>query len=136
MDKIIEGKDPESLSGAKNVTATEEYFNDHFPLKPVLPGVMIIESLTGLAGLLAERLPGSPSKSPLKPVLTSLKKIKFRKFVQPGDQLVLEEKISDQAPGKITLKTKALVNGKNAATGMAAFDLLDEATYRERFIAL
>ena len=56
VDVILDSNDPERIQGIKNITATEDYFNDHFPLKPILPGVVIMQSVASLAGVLLRRV--------------------------------------------------------------------------------
>jgi 3-hydroxyacyl-[acyl-carrier-protein] dehydratase len=133
VDRIIDCEEPERIMGIKNVTATEDYFNDHFPLKPVLPGVMILESLIGLSGILVERLLADQGFTDRKPLLKHSKKIKFRRFVQPGDQLVIDAKLIDFTPKISSIKAKAKVNEKTAATISIEFEHLDREEYKKNY---
>lgn len=133
VDRIIDCEEPERIMGIKNVTATEDYLNDHFPLKPVLPGVMILESLIGLSGILVERLLADQGFADRKPVLKHSKKIKFRRFVQPGDQLVIDAKLIDFTPKISSIKAKAKVNEKTAATISIEFEHLDREEYKKNY---
>ena len=136
VDRILDCEEPERILGIKNVTATEDYFNDHFPLKPILPGVMILESLIGLSGILVERLLAERGFADRKPVLKHSKKIKFRKFVQPGDQLLIDAKLTDFTPWKSSVKAKSTVNEKTAATISIEFEHLDLEEYRKNNLIL
>jgi 3-hydroxyacyl-[acyl-carrier-protein] dehydratase len=90
VDKIIE-IDPEiKAAGIKNVTINEEFFQGHFPGQPIMPGVLIIEALAQVAGVLAFHSGATPSKSVY---FMSIEKAKFRRPVVPGDQLKLEVSI-------------------------------------------
>jgi len=134
VDRIIDYEEHERIMGIKNVTATEDYFNDHFPLKPILPGVMILESLIGLSGILVERLLADQGFTDRKPLLKHSKKIKFRRFVQPGDQLVIDAKLIDFTPKISSIKAKATVNEKTAATISIEFEHLDREEYKKNYL--
>ena len=88
VDRVVEKNGTDSLVAIKNITMNEEFFQGHFPGKPVMPGVLQIEALAQAVGLLMLE----PGKIPL---FMSIDKCKFRRAVVPGDQLRLEvEKIS------------------------------------------
>jgi len=89
---VIEKNGTDSLVAIKNITMNEEFFQGHFPGKPVMPGVLQIEALAQAVGLLMLE----PGKIPL---FMSIDKCKFRRAVVPGDQLRLEVE-------KIKVKTK------------------------------
>jgi 3-hydroxyacyl-[acyl-carrier-protein] dehydratase len=134
IDRIIDSDEPERIQGIKNVTATEDFFNDHFPLKPVLPGVLIIESMVSLAKILIDKVLAGQNLSLKKPVLRSVKKIKFRKFVKPGDQLFINAEISEFSPDKSLIKAKAKVNGNTVSAAFIELDLLDREVYENMFL--
>ena len=83
VDRVIEKNGTDSLVAIKNLTMNEEFFQGHFPGKPVMPGVLQMEALAQAVGLLMLE----PGKIPL---FMSIDKCKFRKPVVPGDQLRLE----------------------------------------------
>lgn len=87
VDKIIELVPGKRAVGIKNVTVNEEYFMGHFPGQPVMPGVLQIEALAQTAGIMFLK---SVEKAGKIAYLTSLDNVKFRKAVQPGDQIRLE----------------------------------------------
>ncbi|MFC1591988.1 3-hydroxyacyl-ACP dehydratase FabZ family protein [Thermodesulfobacteriota bacterium] len=135
VDRVLASESSEHLQAVKNVTATADYFNHHFPRKPILPGVLILDALIGTGGLLADRLlqeRGQPNK---KAVLQHCDKIKFRAFIQPGDQLIIDARVAEFSDAKSTVKIKASLNGKNAAMLTVSFAHLDREGYVEKFIS-
>ncbi|HKN18151.1 MAG TPA: 3-hydroxyacyl-ACP dehydratase FabZ [Dissulfurispiraceae bacterium] len=86
VDKVIELETDVKAVGIKNVTVNEPFFQGHFPGNPVMPGVLIVEALAQLAGILAFKS-GVQGKTVY---FMSIEKVKFRKIVMPGDQLRLE----------------------------------------------
>jgi len=135
VDRILDSQTPDKIQGIKNVTATEDFFNDHFPLKPILPGVIIIESIISLAKILIEKKLAEHNLDTKKPILTSCKKIKLRKFIQPGDQLLIEAQLIDFDAEKSVLKAKASVDNKTASTLSIEFVHLDRQHYVNEYIA-
>ena len=92
LDKVVDYTPGESLTAVKNVTINEPFFQGHFPERPIMPGVLIIEAMaqaTAVLGLLSEE--GSRHWNKLY-YLVGVDKARFRKTVGPGDQLVLEVK--------------------------------------------
>jgi 3-hydroxyacyl-[acyl-carrier-protein] dehydratase len=87
VDRIIEVEPKVKAVGIKNITMNEEFFQGHFPGKPIMPGVLIIEALAQVGGILAFCSGVSPGKSVY---FMTIEKAKFRKPVVPGDQLRLE----------------------------------------------
>ena len=87
VDKIIE-MEPNRSVGIKNVTATEPFFQGHFPDFPVMPGVLITESMAQVAGILI--LKDMPDRKDKLVLLAAVDDARFRKPVRPGDQLRIE----------------------------------------------
>jgi UDP-3-O-[3-hydroxymyristoyl] N-acetylglucosamine deacetylase/3-hydroxyacyl-[acyl-carrier-protein] dehydratase len=87
VDRVIKLEPGEHAVGIKNVTANEEFFSGHYPGQPIMPGVLIIECMAQLGGLLLARELEHTGKVA---VLLSLDRVKFRRPVVPGDQLILE----------------------------------------------
>src|SRR5579883_2590386 len=91
VDRIVE-LEAERIVGIKNVTTNEPFFQGHFPDFPVMPGVLIVEAMAQVAGVLVlSRIPDRHNKLVL---LASVEQAKFRRPVVPGDQLVMEMKVT------------------------------------------
>ena len=88
VDRILDWVANEKIIGLKNVTFNEPFFPGHFPGKPVMPGVLIIESMAQVGGLLAYK--SLPRLQGRLIFFMAMDKVKFRKPVVPGDQLILE----------------------------------------------
>jgi beta-hydroxyacyl-ACP dehydratase FabZ len=88
VDRVLEAQD-DKLVALKNVTMNEPYFQGHFPGHPVMPGVLIVEALAQAGGLLAARAGGFDAEKQVI-YFMALDKVKFRRPVVPGDQLILE----------------------------------------------
>jgi beta-hydroxyacyl-ACP dehydratase FabZ len=92
VDRIVELEIGKKVVGIKNVTINEPFFQGHFPGKPIMPGVLIVEAMaqTGgvLAGISIQGFAGEDGKQII--YFMSIEKVKFRKPVVPGDQLVFE----------------------------------------------
>jgi len=132
IDRVLESG-PDTMRGVKNVTATAGYFNDHFSLKPVFPGALMFESMVSLGRMLAEQCLESRGLGNKKPVLSHCSKIKFRKFVHPGDRFVVEASVSQLDQGKSSLKVRATVLDKTAATAVINFLHFNKQEYIETF---
>ena len=88
VDRIIDFVEGESITGLKNVTFNEPHFMGHFPSKPIMPGVLIIESMAQTGGVLL--LNSFPNPEEKLVLFMQINNAKFRKPVYPGDQLKLE----------------------------------------------
>ncbi|MCC6389988.1 MAG: 3-hydroxyacyl-ACP dehydratase FabZ [Bryobacterales bacterium] len=90
VDRVLE-LEPDRIVGIKNVTVNEPFFVGHFPHYPVMPGVLIVESMAQVAGILILKdIPDSKNRPVL---LASINSAKFRNQVVPGDQLRIEMKV-------------------------------------------
>jgi 3-hydroxyacyl-[acyl-carrier-protein] dehydratase len=112
VDRIIDIEPGIKAVGIKNVTINEEFFQGHFPGHPIMPGVLIIEALAQVAGVLAFRSGISEGKSVY---FMSIEKAKFRKPVVPGDQLRLEISIVQQRGNVWKFSGNAVVEEKVVA---------------------
>jgi beta-hydroxyacyl-ACP dehydratase FabZ len=92
VDRITELEPGKRVTGIKNVTANEQFFQGHFPGNPVMPGVLIVEAMAQVGGVLSQVTHRESSESAEAPTVyfMSIDKVKFRKTVVPGDQLKLE----------------------------------------------
>jgi 3-hydroxyacyl-[acyl-carrier-protein] dehydratase len=134
VDRYIDEASPDRLGGLKNITATEDFFNDHFPRKPILPGVVMLEALISLGAELARRTLAARGIHTVQPVLSACAKVKFRTFVQPGDQMLMQAQMLDIADDTCRLGLQASVHGKPAAMLRATFDLLDRDGYMKKYL--
>lgn len=94
VDRITELEPGKRVVGIKNVSANEPFFQGHFPGNPIMPGVLIVEAMAQVGGVLARlSVPGAMEKQKEDTIFfMSMDKVKFRKPVIPGDQLILELK--------------------------------------------
>ncbi len=112
VDRIIEIEPGTKAIGIKNVTVNEEFFQGHFPGQPIMPGVLIIEAMAQVGGILAFRSGVNMGKAVY---FMSIEKAKFRKPVVPGDQLRLEIQVLQQRGNVWRFSGNANVEGKVAA---------------------
>ncbi|MFH1562631.1 MAG: 3-hydroxyacyl-ACP dehydratase FabZ [Nitrospirota bacterium] len=87
VDRIIEMEKGKRIVGIKNVTANESFFQGHFPGNPIMPGVIVIEAMAQVAGVL---MLSEPQHAGKMVYFTGIDKVRFRKVVTPGDQLRFE----------------------------------------------
>jgi 3-hydroxyacyl-[acyl-carrier-protein] dehydratase len=115
VDRILEIEPGKRIVGIKNVTYNEPYFPGHFPGRPIMPGVLILEAMAQTAGLLVlQSMPEDEKKR--KPVFfLGIDNARFRKPVIPGDQLRLELEVTRQRQSIWGFKGKAWVDGKLVA---------------------
>ena len=114
VDRILEGNKMKNLVGLKNVTINEPFFQGHFPSEPIMPGVLILEGMAQAGGILAfYSMPEMVEKKLV--YFAGIDKVKFRRPVVPGDQLIYEVEVIKQK-GKIwKMAAKAKVDDKLAA---------------------
>src|SRR6185503_11711658 len=105
----IEELETERVVGIKNVTVNEPFFAGHFPDYPVMPGVLIIEAMAQVAGVLV--LSGIPDRNNKLVLLAGVDGAKFRKPVRPGDQLRMEMKILRSRASMAKVSGTATVDG-------------------------
>jgi 3-hydroxyacyl-[acyl-carrier-protein] dehydratase len=114
IDRILEIEPGKRIVGIKNVTYNEPFFPGHFPGRPIMPGVLIIEAMAQTAGVLAFK--SIPEEGQGKPVLfLGLDNVRFRKPVVPGDQLRMELEITRHRQAIWGFKGKAFVEDKLVA---------------------
>src|SRR5450755_4200566 len=108
VDRIIE-IEAERIVGLKNVTVNEPFFQGHFPEFPVMPGVLIVEAMAQVAGVLV--LKSIPDRKSKLVLLASIERAKFRRPVRPGDQLRIEMKVGRRKASVAKMHGEATVNG-------------------------
>ncbi len=105
----IEELEEERIVGIKNVTINEPFFNGHFPDFPVMPGVLIVEAMAQVAGVLV--LSQIPDRANKLVLLAAVEQAKFRKPVRPGDQLRIEMKVGKRKATVAKMYGTATVDG-------------------------
>jgi 3-hydroxyacyl-[acyl-carrier-protein] dehydratase len=122
VDRILEVEKAKSITGLKNVTINEPFFQGHFPSEPIMPGVLILEGMAQVGGILAfHSIPEMVGDKLI--YFAGIDKVRFRQPVVPGDQLIFEMEVLKQK-GKIwKMSGKAKVSGNLVAEAdlMAAF---------------
>ncbi len=122
VDRVVEIDGNRRAVGIKNVTLNEPFFPGHYPGTPIMPGVLIVESMAQLGGLLLSQTLEHTGKIA---VLLSLDKVKLRKPVTPGDQLVLEAETVRATARTAAVQCRAWVGGKLAAEAQIRFMMVD-----------
>ncbi|MBN2483538.1 MAG: UDP-3-O-[3-hydroxymyristoyl] N-acetylglucosamine deacetylase [Candidatus Omnitrophica bacterium] len=122
IDRIISMEPGKRAIGIKNVTVNDYFFQGHFPQRPVMPGVLIIEAMAQVGGVLM--LANEENKGKLAYFMAA-DDVKFRKTVEPGDQLVIEVNCGRIKSKTGTVYTKAFVDNKAVAEATLMFALVD-----------
>lgn len=123
LDRVIELEPGKRAVGIKNVTANESYFNGHYPQKPIMPGVMILEAMAQLSGIAL--MSGDPSTLHTTPLFGGADRVRFRRSVVPGDQLRLETDVEKRRGRLAKVKATAFVDGELVAEGELSFAFIE-----------
>ncbi len=116
VDRVIECVPGKSIHAIKNVTINEPFFPGHFPHRPVMPGVMILEALAQAAGILAFKTAGVVPDEDTRFYFVGIDKARFRRPVEPGDQLILKATLERAIRGIWKFSTVAEVGGEEVAS--------------------
>jgi len=114
VDRIHEVEKNVRIKALKNVTMNEPFFQGHFPARPVMPGVLMLEALAQAAALLSFESLGSEPGEDTVVYFAGVDKARFKRPVGPGDQLILEAIIDRNKSGIYRYKTRATVDGMTA----------------------
>ena len=123
LDRVVEMSDSE-LTAIKNVTFNEPYFQGHFPGNPVMPGVLQLEAMAQAAGILMVRRSSTEGKTTL---FMSCDKVKWRKPVRPGDQILIKAKITKIRGAIACAEGECTVNGQVVSSADMMFAFVDNA---------
>jgi 3-hydroxyacyl-[acyl-carrier-protein] dehydratase len=114
VDRVLELDKGKSIKALKNVTINEPFFEGHFPNRPVMPGVLMLEALAQAAALLAfDALDATPNDQMIY-YFAGIDAARFKRPVEPGDQLILEAELLRMKAGIFKFRTRALVEGELA----------------------
>lgn len=123
VDRIVEIEPGKRIVGIKNVTINEQFFVGHFPGAPVMPAVLIIESMAQVSGVLIYK--DLPEREKKLIFFTGIESARFRRPVVPGDQLRIEMELLRRRNNFGKMNGKALVEGKLVAEAVVQFAIVD-----------
>jgi beta-hydroxyacyl-ACP dehydratase FabZ len=123
IDRVLEIEPKKRIVAIKNVTVNEEFFAGHFPGHPVMPGVLVIEAMAQVGGLLV--MHDVPDRENKLIYFTTINKAKFRRPVVPGDQLRIEIDILRLREVFCKLSAKAMVDGQLVAEAVLSSAMMD-----------
>lgn len=109
VDRVLEVENGKRIKAVKNVTMNEQFFNGHFPHRPVMPGVLMLEALAQAAALLSFETLGETPDDKTVYYFAGIDGARFKRPVEPGDQLILEVELERMKAGIFKFKARALV---------------------------
>ena len=116
IDRITSCIPGESITALKNVSMNEPYFTGHFPIRPVMPGVLIIEAMAQATGILAFQTVGSAPDENTLYVFAGIDKARFKRPVSPGDQIIIEATLVKRRSSIWKFEATAKVDGQVVAS--------------------
>jgi 3-hydroxyacyl-[acyl-carrier-protein] dehydratase len=114
VDRVLSYEENKSITAIKNVTVNEEFFNGHFPHKPVMPGVLMIEAMAQTAALLSFKTMGIKPDENSVVYFVGIDNARFKRPVGPGDQLKMDIEIVRVSRGIWKYKAVGSVDGQTA----------------------
>jgi beta-hydroxyacyl-ACP dehydratase FabZ len=129
VDRIVELEADKRIVGLKNVTINEPFFQGHFPGAPVMPGVLIIEAMAQVAGVMIYR--DLPERERKLIYFTGIENAKFRRPVVPGDQLRIEMELLNRRNNFGKMAGRASVDGKPVAEAVVMFAIAEHPGTRQ-----
>ncbi len=123
IDRIIEINPGLVAKAIKAWSLDNEIFQDHFPGFPTVPGVLLTESMAQLSGILIEKsyYKEYGETNPVYPVLSIIQKAKFRSFVRPGDQCIIESELLSIDRGRANVRVKTFVDKEKVVDAQLSF---------------
>jgi 3-hydroxyacyl-[acyl-carrier-protein] dehydratase len=112
VDKVLDCEAWKSITALKNVTFNEPFFQGHFPDRPIMPGVLILEAMAQATGVLAFYSHQTQSKSDAAYYLVGIDKARFKRPVGPGDQLIMKAQLTRRIRGIYRFDATATVDGE------------------------
>ncbi len=123
VDRVIAFVPEKSATGIKNVSINESFFQGHFPHRPIMPGVLIVEAMAQVGGIVLQSLPDMKNQLSL---FAGIDKVRFRRPVVPGDRLVLTTELLQVKLRRFAkMQAKAEVDGQLVCEGELMFSLID-----------
>ncbi|MEW5249722.1 3-hydroxyacyl-ACP dehydratase FabZ [Microbulbifer discodermiae] len=116
VDRVVELEEGKYIKGYKNISVNEEVFNGHFPEVPIFPGVMIVEALAQVSGILGFKTLGQKPEDGYLYLFGGIDDVRFKRQVVPGDRLLLESEVVSERRGIWKFACKASVDGELATT--------------------
>ena len=118
IDRVTALEPGESVKGFKNITMNEDLFNGHFPGQPIFPGVLMLEALAQVSGVLAFQTRGTRPADGVTYLFGGVEKTRFRRPVIPGDRLDMESKILADRSKMMKFEANAFVEGDLACSAV------------------
>jgi 3-hydroxyacyl-[acyl-carrier-protein] dehydratase len=115
VDRVLELEKGQRIKALKNVTINEQFFNGHFPRRPVMPGVLMLEALAQAAAILAFETLGVEPDEKTVYYFAGIDAARFKRPVEPGDQLILDVVMGRMKAGIFKFQAKAMVGNEIAA---------------------
>lgn len=115
VDRVLELEKGKRIKALKNVSVNEPFFTGHFPHRPVMPGVLMLEAMAQAAALLVFDMLGVVPDEKTVYYFAGIDNARFKRPVEPGDQLILEVELDRMKAGIFKFKGRALVDGQLAA---------------------
>ena len=124
VDRVIDHEVGKRITGLKNVTINEPFFQGHFPGHPIMPGVLIIEAMAQVGGILIMDTVDHPDETVLE--FMSLDRVKWRRPVTPGDTIILEVALLRSRGGVYEMRGEGLVEGNLVAEAELMARIMDK----------
>ncbi|BBJ30900.1 3-hydroxyacyl-[acyl-carrier-protein] dehydratase FabZ [Rickettsia asiatica] len=125
VDRVLKIDPNKSITGIKNVTVNESQFTGHFPARPVMPGVLMVEAMAQLAAILVAKSLGSTKNKEV--FLMAIENAKFRRIVQPGDTMHIHTVIDQQRANVWKFSSTVTVESEIAAESKFTAIIKDKA---------